>query len=386
MGITRTEHDLDIADLEGTLEDTILTVNVAHTAALTDTVATLLSDTAVLRHGQEVTFAGFSGWYVTKTNLKYLSSDSQSRTFTQELEISRIRPTLKSEEPNPLMRSVRRVRATIRFDDQPALIDAVGRPVVNAVGEWVSGFSVRVPITEIHYEWNSETLPAWLLTANGCINANAFTIGTLPIPKYCARLIVDEYPLPDNIKEENGVQFYPLFWRLEIDPRTHLEHKLNQGFHEFVYTDISGNKVSPTATRGDSPGQLKYIRKRAILDDVGEPVKTQVMLDSYGRAIRDVALTNTPLGFCTTVAGTSTITLNSGTFADTDRGLFVGLRKTGYEAGFLSTIESVSGSTATVSSAVPFDATNATIYKPGISTLSWLPSPIADFAALGIPL
>lgn len=386
MSIYRTEHDLDIADVEGTESDTILSVNVCHYAALTDTVETLLSDSALLRHGQELTFAGFSGWYVTKTSLRYFATDAISKQFTQEVEISRFRPTLKSTESNPLLRAVRRVRATVSFESQPSVIDAVGRAVVTATGEWMAGFSLKVPITELHYEWNSATLPQWLISANGCLNANPITIGTLTIGRYCAQLIVEEYPLPDNMKSEGGVDYYPLFWRLRIDPRTHVDTRLHQGHYENVYTDIDGNKVSPTATPGDGPGQLKYRRRERARDAMGEPVATPVMLDIWGRHIQNVALRNTPVGSCQTTAGSNSITLNSGTFSNDDLGLMIGMKDSANPTGFLSTIETVAGSSATVVSAVPFTASAATLWKPGISTVSFLKSPIADFAALGVPL
>ncbi len=386
MSIYRTETDLDIADVEGTETDTILSVNVCHYAALSDTVETLLSDSSLLRHGQELTFAGFSGWYVTKTNLRYFATDAISKQFTQEVEISRLRPTLKSTESNPLLRAVRRVRATVSFESQPAVIDAAGNAVINAVGEWMSGFSVQVPITELHYEWNSSTLPQWLISANGCLNAQPITIGTITVGKFCAQLIVDEYPLPDNVKSEGGVNYYPLFWRLRIDPRTHLDTRLHQGFHEWAYVDVNGDRVSPTAAPGSAAGQLYKRKKKAILDDIGEPLKQQGMLDYWGRSIRNVALTNTPVGSVETTSGSSAIVRASGTFDESDRGLMVGIYHSSYPAGFLSTIESVSGSSATVASAVPFTAAAATLYKPGISTKSFLKSPIADFAALGVPL
>lgn len=388
MAITRTESDIDYAKIKGLADDTVLDVVVEHWAAVTDTLTTIYGDSAVIRYGQEITTLGISGWYCSDVDLQYLGSNNNSSSWIQNLQISRKKPTLTTQDqPDPLLRSVRRVRATIEFSDQPSIIDYQGRPVVNRAGDWMSGFSLRVPVTSWHYEWNAAALPHWLLTANGSINSASFTVGGLTIPPYCAMLVCDEYPLPDNIKTENGTSHYPLFWRIVIDPRGHLEHKLNQGLLERCYVDINGNTVSPTATPGSGAGQLYRTVKKAILDGNGEPITTPGFLDWYGRAIKDIAPTNTPVGNCATTLGSATITLASGSFAADDLGKFVAIKAPGRGAGFYSTIESIAGAAATLVGAVPFTAAAATLYKPGVSTLSFLPAPIVDWAAAaGIPL
>lgn len=387
MAIYRTISDLDYAKIEGLADDTVLDVVVEHSAAASDTLTVIYGDAAVIRYGQEFVLGGLVGWYCSKVDLQYLGRDAHTSSWIQNLQISRRKPTLTTQdEPNPLLRAVRRVRATIEFSDQPSIIDYQGRPVVNRAGDWMSGFSLRVPVSSFHYEWNAAALPDWLITANGSINAASFSLGGLTIPPFCGMIVVDEFPLPDNIKTENGTSYYPLFWRIVIDPRGHLEHMLNQGLMEFVYVDSDGNKVLPTATPGTGPGQLAKRVKRAILDDLREPVRDKQFLDVWGRAVKDIAPTNTPVGNCSTTLGSEIITLGSGSFSADDVGLFVALKAPGRGAGYYSTIESVSGATATLVGAVPFTHATAVLYKPGVTSLSFLPAPIVDWSAAGIPI
>jgi hypothetical protein len=387
MAILRVEHDYDIAkvDIGVDLETTVL---VRYITLKTDTREQVLSDPLYIgRHGANVSAIAGRDLYVLKATLIRTGEDYNVAWWDSEISLTSVQPERPGLDPNPLDRPVRRLKWESTREMVPSLVDHLGRAACNAAGDFFGGFEKEVQLKKFFYVMNYPYVPAWTFFLDGAVNAVEITIAGVPMPPGTVKLYVPEGPLEPTI--ENGYSFYQINYELHFNPMGHQTMLWNVGFHEIQYTDINGDRVSPTAAAGNDPGQLKYVKKAAIRDDEGEPVKSQVYIDGYGRRIasKHIRPRTTPVGTANVTKGSTLIAAGFSTEVD-DIGLTVAFQHgipLSHPHLFVSEIISRTPSNFTVRDPLPW-TTLATVFVPGITAVSLANSPYADFVAAGIPI
>ena len=387
MSILRVEHDYDIAkfDIGVDLESTI---QVRYITTKTDSREQVLSDTLYLGlHGSNVSSVVGRNLYVQKASLVRGGDDFNVAWWDSEINVSSVQPERPGLDPNPLSRPVRRLKWESTREMIPSIIDHRGQAVRNKAGDFFGSFEKEVQMKKFFFVMNYATPPAWAFFLDGAVNSEEITVVGVAMPPGTVKLYVPEGPLEPTI--ESGYSYYQIAYELHFNPTGHQSLFWNSGFHELSYTDINGDRVSPTATEGDSPGQLKYVKSRACRDDQGEPCKSQVFLDGYGRKIASKHLRprTTAVGHANTTKNTIYATTTDFTVTVDDIGLCVGFQHAITQSHphlFITEIESVSGSTFGVRDKLPW-TTLATIFVPGISAISLANAPEVDFVAAGIP-
>lgn len=386
MAILRVDHDFDIAktDLSIQIE---LDVIVRYVSAKSDSREQIISDPLFVgNYGQSVTAIAGRDLYVKKATLERGGEDAAVAWWDSVVSVSSVQPERALQNPNPLMRPVRRLKWESTREMVPALIDHAGRSACNTAGDFFGGFEKEVQLKKFFFVMNYATPPDWAFFLDGSVNATEITILGVVMPPGTVRLYVPEGPLEPTV--EDGVAFYQLNYELHFNPMGWQTLYWNVGFHELKYTDSDGNMVSPNASPGTGAGQLKDIRKVAILDDKGEPMKSEVYLDAFGRKIASKHLRPK-----TVAVGTANVTKGSTMISpgfsteEEDVGLCVAFQHgipLSYPHLFVTEIVSRTPSNFSVKDPLPW-TTLATVFVPGISAVSLANAPFADFVAAGIP-
>ena len=387
MTILRVEHDYDIAkfDFGVDVESTIL---VRYITAKTDTREQVISDGLYIgNYGANVSSVVGRDLYVVKSSLIRAGEDYSVAWWDSEINVSSVQPERPGLDPNPLGRPVRRLKWESTREMIPSIVDHRGRAACNGAGDFFGGFEKEVQLKKFFYVMNYASPPAWAFFLDGAVNADEITILGVTMPPGTVKLYVPDGPLEPTI--EGGVSYYPINYELHFNPMGHQTLFWNVGFHELSYTDINGDRVSPTATPGDSAGQLKYVKKRAVRDDQGEPVKSQVFLDGFGRrtASKHLRPKTTAVGTANVTKGSVLISAGFST-DDDDIGITVAFQHgipQSHPQLFVSEIVSRTPSNFNVRDPLPW-TTLATVFVPGISAVSLANAPFVDFAAAGIPI
>lgn len=387
MAIIRIDHDYDIAKFDIAI-DLESTIQVRYITAKTDSREQVLSDVAYIgKHGANVSAVVGVALYVTKATLIRAGEDFAVAWWDSEITLSSVQPERPGLAPNPLDRPVRRLKWESTREKFPSIIDHRGQAARNKAGDFFGGFEKEVQLKKFFFTMNYSSPPAWAFYLDGAVNSVEIEIVGVPMAAGTVKLYVPEGPLEPTI--ESGYSYYQINYEMHFNPMGWQTLFWNNGFHELSYTDINGNRVSPTATEGDAPGQLKYVKSRACRDDEGENVKSQVFLDGYGRRIASKHLRprTTALGHANTTKNTIAATVTDFSLTPDDIGLCVGFQHgipQSHPHLFISEIESIVGTTFTVRDKLPW-TTLATIFVPGISAISLADAPECDFVAAGIP-
>jgi hypothetical protein len=387
MTILRVEHDLDIAkfDFGVDVESTIL---VRYVTAKTDTREQVISDSLYIgNYGANVSSVAGRDLYVHKSNLIRSGEDFHVAWWDSEIDVSSVQPPRPGLDPNPLSRPVRRLKWESTRESFPSVVDHRGRAARNTAGDFFGGFEREVQLKKFFFVMNYASPPAWAFFLDGAVNSEEITVVGVTMPPGTVKLYVPDGPLEPII--EGGVSYYQINYELHFNPMGHQTLFWNTGYQELSYTDSNGDRVSPTAAEGDSPGQLKYVKSRACRDDQGEPVKSQVFLDAYGRKIKSKHLRpkTAAVGNANITKNTVYATATNFAITEDDIGLCVGFRHAVPQSHphlFVSEIVSFSGSTFEVRDKLPW-TTLATVFVPGTTAVSLANAPECDFVAAGIP-
>lgn len=391
MAILRVDHDFDITSIELGIQKE-LDVNVQYITAKTDSREQVISDPLFVgNYGQSITSIAGTDLYVQSATLEWGGQDASVAWWNSVVKVSSIQPERAEQDPNPLMRPVRRLKWESTREMFPSLVDHNGQFAANRAGDYFGAFEVEVQLKKFYFAMNYAALPAWAFFLDGAVNSTDMTIQGVLMPPGTVKLYVPEGPLEPTV--EGGVSFYQLLYELHFNPMGWQSLQWNVGFQELRYTDIDGNIVNPLATPGSGPGELHKISKVAILDDRQEPIKTEQFLDLYGRRIdsKHIRPNNVSVGTATVTRGSKQVNPVSFAVEDEDLGLVIAMQHAtpaSYPHMFVSEILSKSAVLADDSFFLRDPApwtTTATVFLPGISAISLAKAPYVDMVAAGIP-
>ncbi len=336
-------------------------------------------------YGYNITSIAGRDLYVHKCALEFSGRDANVDTWYADLTLTSEQPLRAGQLDNPTMRPVRRLKWESENQMVPALMDHNGRPACNMAGDYFGGFEKEVRVKKMKFAMNYAAVPFWAFWNDGAVSSTDMTILGILMPAGTVKLFIPEGPLEPTV--ENGVSYYQIDYELHFNPIGWQSMYANMGMQQILYLDSSGNKVSPTATPGSGAGQLAQKKKVAVLDDKGEPVKTDVFLDGFGRYLpeKHVRPATSMVGTASCTAGNLTITPGFTTSED-DIGLTIGMKIPGsvYPYIFVTEIINRTISTLVIKDPPPWTAT-VNVYVPGISAISLANSPLCDLVALGIP-
>ncbi|APZ92165.1 hypothetical protein [Fuerstiella marisgermanici] len=384
----------------GTNERAIDDIEICFTADHADTHDDIVAHAKYAHHGQQLYTTGnvATGLYVTESVLKKFSQDSTATTWIQKVKVATTQPELKQREDNPINRSVRAIERITEFEDVPSLGDSLGRPATNSAGDYITGFSISMPVTSYKFGGNFASIPAWV-NLNGAINRDQISIpllhrspsgtvtnsGTVVLPRGTVRLIVD--PLTLEPIEESSQIFFPIRWRLVHRPIGHSIPIINQGFSELVYLKDNGNVATTAEIVAEN---YERVVKRICLDDEGEPIRERSFLDGFGRKLPVAVPSSVSAGTVNVIAHTfppfTRLQSNTLTLTDDWVGRSIEIPIPGSEYRYSTTITAVSSGVADVSTPWP-DAvtTGVDVFYSGISA-TWLNKyPIANFSTIPMP-
>lgn len=209
------------------------------------------------------------------------------------------------------------------FIEEPAFYDAFGYPLVNAAGDLYEGLTRRRRQREVNVTANFNAIPDFLFQLADTLNAGPVTIHGRQYPALTCLLtdveIPDEPESGASDDQTENIEYWPVSYKILIDPSGHHILLPNKGQMELVYQTRTGSSADwedDTYANYDqkTPTSDRQIIKRRILTDEQAEVAQDIWLDSKGQAQRIVSLTSAQLGTGTMAAGSTTLTLASGTF------------------------------------------------------------------------
>jgi hypothetical protein len=165
------------------------------------------------------------------------------------------------------------------------MLDANGRPILNAASDLVEDITKESSNWVIKVEKNIVKMPKWVLSYKDAVNSDAVKIENLQFPPDSLKIRRLER---SEIQEENDHTFYKLSFELHHNPEGWTTQIPNRGFNEIEeYEVVTGTKDSGgTGLITQVPIIEKRKRKKRILIDGEYPSEPQ-FLDKQGRLIRD---------------------------------------------------------------------------------------------------
>lgn len=288
--------------------------------------------------------------------------------------------------------------------EEPAYFDAFGNALVNSAGDVYEGLTKRRRLREVNVTANVASLPTYIFDRAETVNAAAVTILGTSYP--AGTCLLTEVEFPDEPQRGNeGTEFYPLSFKILIDPDGHHILLPNKGVHELVYqtrataeagySDATYTEYVAHAADDGGGNALKRIIKRRIQTDEQQDIAADIWLDAYGQAQRVVTLQTSALGVGGMSSGGTTLTLTSGTF-DYDAGtplesLHLGAYVVVMGAGrfgrpLRSRITAVSSTTvATLADVSHALVSGKNVYVSGAIVNRFLLPEIADWSGIPLP-
>lgn len=274
----------------------------------------------------------------------------------------------------------------------PAWYDARGYPLVNTAGDFYSGLTRRQRLRTVPCTFNFTSIPNWFFELSDTINAAAVTIhGVTYPPGTCMLTDID---MPDEPQRDKaGTLYWPVTYRITINPSGYYILLPNKGVHELVYqtrASVSAPWEDATfaAYTAQSDGGLKQVIKRRIQTAEQQDVAADIWLDHVGQAIRVPSLSATQLGTGAMTADSATLTLATGAFvADSHVGALVRVAGCGPKGRWLEArIQSVgSTTTATLSRVANTTAVSKPVWLSGAIVNQFILEDLADWTGVPLP-
>jgi hypothetical protein len=205
----------------------------------------------------------------------------------------------------------------------PAFFDARGFPLVNTAGDLYEGLTRKRRLRVVNVTHNFDEIPNWFFELSDTVNSAAVTIHGKVYP--AGTCLLTDIDMPDEpSRDRSGNLYWSVTYNIQIDPDGYFIILPNKGPHEYVYQTRSTATVpqpesdpwvdvTKAAYDAQTTAARKNKIKRRILTDEQQELAQDIWLDATGQARRVVSLTNTQLGTGTITAGSTALTLSTGT-------------------------------------------------------------------------
>ena len=273
----------------------------------------------------------------------------------------------------------------------PAFYDSRGYPMVNTAGDLYEGLSKPVRTRTVNVTHNATSVPNYIFNLSDTINAAAVTILGTSYPALTCKLT--DVNMPDEpVRDKAGDLYYPITYDIEINPVGWSILLPNKGPNELVYqtrTSSTADWEDDTKANYDSktPTTDRRIIKRPIESEEQQNLGGEIWLDENGEATPVVSLTGSSIGTANTTAGSTTLTMATGTLPETP-GLLVRVAGAGLNGRYLETrLASVAagGGSATMDRKALAAVSGGDVYASGVIVNEFLLEDAADWSSLPLP-
>jgi len=290
--------------------------------------------------------------------------------------------------------SSQRVKGGMRSGsiEVPAFFDSRGYPLVNTAGDLYEGLSRKVRTRVVNVTANFNAVPQFLFELSDTVNAAAVTIHGVSYP--AGSCLLTDVDMPDEpSRDKAGNLYLPVSYKVEINPMGWWILLPNKGMNELVYqTRTSSTAAWTDATKATydskTPTTDRQIIKRRIQTTEQQDIPGDIWLDANGQAQRIVTLSSTQLGTGGISAGSTTLTMASGSLSTTNHpGALVRIKGAGVKGSWLTTrIASVASSTsATLADKAFTTVSGAQVWVSGAIVNSFLLVDEGDWSAVPLP-
>jgi len=273
----------------------------------------------------------------------------------------------------------------------PAFYDSRGYPLVNTAGDLYEGLSKPVRTRTVNVTHNATSVPNYIFNLSDTINAAAVTILGTSYPALTCKMT--DVNMPDEpVRDKAGDLYYPITYDIEINPVGWSILLPNKGPNELVYqtrTSATADWEDDTKANYDSktPTTDRRIVKRPIESEEQQNLGGEIWLDENGEATPVVSLTGSSIGTANTTAGSTTLTMVTGTLPETP-GLLVRVAGAGLNGRYLETrLASVAagGGSATMDRKALAAVSGGDVYASGVIVNEFLLEDAADWSSLPLP-
>jgi hypothetical protein len=273
----------------------------------------------------------------------------------------------------------------------PAFYDSRGYPLVNTAGDLYEGLGRPVRTRTVNVTHNATSVPNYIFSLSDTLNAAAVTILGTSYPALTCKLT--DVNCPDEpVRDKAGDLYYPITYDIEINPVGWSILLPNKGPNELVYqtrTSSTADWEDDTKANYDSktPTTDRRIIKRPIESEEQQALGGEIWLDENGQATPVVSLTGTSIGTANTTAGSTTLTMATGTLPETP-GLLVRVAGAGLNGRYLETrLASVAagGGSATMDRKALTAVSGGDVYASGVIVNEFLLEDAADWSSLPLP-
>lgn len=273
----------------------------------------------------------------------------------------------------------------------PAFHDARGYPLVNSAGDLYEGLTRKVRTRVFNVTANLTAIPDYLLNLSDTINDSAVTILGVSYP--AGSCLLTDVNCPDEpTRDKAGNKYYPVTYKITYNPLGWYILLPNKGPNELVYqtrTSSTANwqDVTKATYDGKTPTTDRRIIKRPIESDEQQPLG-DIWLDANGQAQKVVTLATTQLGTANMTAGSTTLTLATGSLDSTKHvGALVRVIGAGPRGAVLQArIASIASSTsATLAIPARTTVTGAIIWMSGVIVNQFIMEDLASWSSLPLP-
>jgi hypothetical protein len=299
----------------------------------------------------------------------------------------------ETREDKPPLEQKTKGGMTSSTKEVPAYFDALGRPLVNSAGDLYEGITRKRRMRTVNCTHNFTDVPNWFFELGDTINSSTVTILNKDYPPGTCLLTDIDFP-DEPTKGVGGEIYWPVTYKIVIDPDGYFIILPNRGVHELVYqtrTSTTASFQDTTWALYDAEANLtlKRVQKRKIKTDDGEDIAHDIWLDTHGVPQRIVDFRDTQLGSGTMVLGSTTLTMTGGTL---DEEKHVGALVKVYGAGpkgrplsaKILTI-AVGGASCTLSVAAGKSAEDRPVWVSGAIVNYFVLEQVADWTDVPLP-
>ena len=276
--------------------------------------------------------------------------------------------------------------------DVPAFYDSRGYPLVNTAGDLYEGLSRKVRTRVVNVTANFASVPQFLFEMSDTVNNAAVTIHGVSYP--AGSCLLTDVDMPDEpSRDKAGNLYLPVSYKVEINPMGWWILLPNKGMNELVYQTRTSSTAAWTDTTkalydAKTPTTDRQIIKRRIQTTEQQDIPGDIWLDANGQAQRVVTLSSSQLGTGNISAGSTSLTMATGSLSTTTHpGALVRIKGAGVKGAWLTTrIASVASSTsATLADKAFTSVTGGQVWVSGAIVNSFLLVDEGDWSAVPLP-
>ncbi len=356
------------------------------TASETETISNVLAATGLPARGDS---------HAEKASAIYNgdgSADHDGEVLTRWLVECKFTTKVQTRENGPY--NAHRTKGGMRsgFKMIPAWYDSRGYPLVNTAGDLYEGLQRKRRLRIVNCTHNFTAIPNWFFEFADTVNSTAVDILGKTYPPGCCMLTDIDFP-DEPERDPDGQLYWPTTYRIEIDPDGYYIVLPNRGLNEYVFqkrASTSEEFADCSKSEYDAVGtaNLKRKIKRRIQTDEGQDVPDNVWLNGDGQAVRVISLSPTALGAGSITAGSTSLTLTSGSFdAVLHKNALIRIIGAGPNfQPFTTQIVSCSGTSATLAAPARHTVTSQPVWMSGALCNYYTLEDLADWNAASIPL